>query len=173
MRLHLTLIIVLFAALDGCAPTTTVRLLAEQAPPERYQNVAVGEITVKYAQWNLYSAELRGDLVVALIKTHMFALVMDPAPLPLPPSTVLVTGQVTEADPGGPALPSLGMAPVGAHLTGEFQLIDAKGNVMERFSAGALIEWDPTFMGFDDLIQQIGRDAAEAIAKWSATGKLK
>lgn len=166
-----TLIVALLAVLNGCASTTTVELVAEQAPPERYQNVAVGVITAKYAQWNVYSAELRSDLVGALIKTDMFALVMDPAPQPLPPSTVLVTGQVTDADPDGTALWWLGLRLVGAHLTGEFQLIDADGNVMARFSAGARIEGPG--MDFDDLVRQIGQDTAVAIVKWSVTGKLK
>ena len=170
------LIIVLVACLGGCAPTTKIQPLSEQAAPERFQNVAVGEISAKDAQWNAYSAQLRGNLVVALIKTGMFVRVMDPAPQPLPPSTVFVTGQVTEADPGGPNAPYLGWGPLGAHLTVEFQLIDAKGTAVGRFSAGARFEWNSTFMtftGFDDLIHNIGRDAAAAIARWCTTGRLE
>jgi hypothetical protein len=164
--------------LSACT-TTTIKPAAVQTPSEHYQNIAVGEVTAKDALWNDYAIELRRGLIAALIKSNKFAQVLDPAPQPLPPSTILVTGQVTEADKGDAALRwIIGFGAGRAHVSGDFQLVDGANNIVAQFStrkaySGGAGIGGAGFVDLDDLAKQAGEEAASAIAKWSETGELE
>jgi len=168
--------LVLIASLGACT-TTTISPGTVQKPAEHYQNIAVGDVTAKDVLWNAYSIELRRALIAGLIKSKKFAQVLDPAPQPLPPSTLLVTGQVTEADRGDAALRwIIGFGAGRAHITGDIQLSDATGNVVAHFSTRKAYSGGTGIGGLvdmDDLANQAGEETAAAIVKWSETGKLE
>ncbi|HVO03891.1 MAG TPA: DUF4410 domain-containing protein [Candidatus Cybelea sp.] len=176
--LRVSLLAALLAALSACT-TTTIKPATVQKPAEHYQNIAVGEVTAKDVLWNSYAIELRRGLIAELIKSKKFVQVLDPAPQPLPPSTVLVTGQVTEVDKGDAALRwIIGFGAGHAHLTSDMQLVDGANNTVAHFSArkaysGGAGIGGAGFVDMDDLAKQAGEEAAAAIAKWSETGELE
>jgi hypothetical protein len=177
-KFRIAALAVLLASVAACT-TTTIKPAAVQKPAEHYQNIAVGDVAAKDVLWNTYSIELRRGLIAGLTDSKKFAQVLDPAPQPLPPSTILVTGQVTEADKGDAALRWIvGFGAGRAHVTGDFQLADAAGNVVAHFttrkaySGGAGIG-GAGLVDMDDLAKQAGEETAAAIVKWSETGKLE
>jgi len=178
LRFGMAPLLLLIASLGACT-TTTINPAAVQKPAEHYRNIAVGDVTAKDVLWNSYSIELRRALIAGLIKSKKFAQVLDPAPQPLPPSTLLVTGQVTEADKGDAALRWIvGFGAGRAHITGDIQLSDAAGNAVAHFStrkaySGGTGIGGAGLVDMDDLANQAGEETAAAIAKWSETGKLE
>jgi hypothetical protein len=179
MRRPSFLLLLFTSLLLGACTTTTINPVAVQKPAEHYQNIAVGEVTAKDVLWNTYAIELRRALIAAMIKSKKFAQVLDPPPQPLPPSTILLTGQVTEADKGDAALRwIIGLGAGRAHLSGDFQLVDAANNVVAHFStrkaySGGAGIGGAGFVDMDDLAKQAGEETASAIAKWSETGELE
>jgi hypothetical protein len=177
-KFGIALLAALLTALSACT-TTTIKPATVQKPAEHYQNIAVGEVAAKDVLWNAYAIQLRRGLIAALIKSKKFAQVLDPAPQPLPPSTVLVTGQVTEADKGDEALRwIIGFGAGRAHVTGDFQLVDGANNTIAHFStrkaySGGAGIGGAGFVDMDDLAKQAGEETAAAIAKWSETGELE
>ena len=90
---------VALVVMGGCTGTT-VEPLYEQSPTEPYNVVAIGRFS---DPWGYQSGtnEFRRGLVWDLRRSKAFAEVIDPAPIPLPASALLLTAAMAEPKRGG------------------------------------------------------------------------
>jgi hypothetical protein len=165
--------------LAGCTGTTVRPSIAHQDTPKNYSTVAVGDIAASDELWHNYSIEIHRQLAAELLASKAFAQVLDPAPTPLPPEVLLVSGRITEVEKGSAAARWIvGFGAGRAHLTAEFELKDAAGayvgtySVRKTYAGGAGIG-GAGFLDMDDLAQKLGKEAADSLATWARTGKFE
>ena len=101
------------------------------------------------------------------------------APEKLPPSSILLSGKITEVDKGSKALSFIiGFGAGKAHASGLFRIRDDSGDVLAKFesreaySGGAGIG-GVDLLDVDDLMQRLGEETANSVIRWSQGGSLK
>jgi Domain of unknown function (DUF4410) len=170
--------LLLLGALAGCTGTT-VRPNMTQQVVRTYSTVAIGDITAPDELWHNYAIEAHRELAKQLIARKAFAQVLDPAPATLPANAVLLSGRITEVDKGSAAARWLvGFGAGRAHITGDFQLVDASGTQLGSYSvrktyAGGAGIGGAGFLDMDDLATKLGQAAADSLDNWAKSGKLE
>jgi len=158
--------------LQACT-TSTVTPQLTTTPTERFQAVAIGDITAKDALWSGLIPHMRRGLADRLRQSKAFASVLDPAPDPLPPGTLLVSGDVTEVDKGDAALRWIvGFGAGRQRAAANIALTDAAGTAVAKFesrkaySGGAGIG-GAGFVDMEDLLRELGEETADSVIRWS------
>lgn len=166
--------IALAATSIGACTSTDITPERVYAPPERYRTVAVGEITGENELWADKAQYVRAGLIERLEESGAFDQVLYPAPDPLPPEAIAVTGHITEVDKGDRWMRFLvGFGAGEATAEGDFSLVDANGMALARFETEKRYDGGTGLGGFDfydmdDLMWKLGEDTADWVAEWAA-----
>ena len=164
--------ILLAVVLGGCT-TTTVTPEFVRTPVERYQVVAVGDLTSEDKLWDYLLPHFRRAFVQRIQEDKTFTTALDPAPDVLLQSSILLTGKITEVDKGSKAWRAIvGFGAGRARVRGLFQIRDAKGVVLAKFESKKAYSGGAGIGGFDlldmeDLMARFGKDTADSVIKWS------
>jgi hypothetical protein len=164
---------------SGCFSSLTAERPAE--PPDgRVDALAVGEIRAPDVEHQRIARQIRRELVADVEASQAFARVLLPAPAVLPPRTVLLSGELLEAEDGSEALRFLIGPGVGApRLRARYELHTADGLLLARFvqtahsmdGAGYAAHWNPVYL--DDIAADFAAETADAIVAWSKGGRLE
>jgi hypothetical protein len=166
--------IALASAHLGACTTTTVTPEQVYPPTERYRTVAVGDISAEDEIWAGKERYVRAGLVERLRDSGAFDSVLYPAPDPLPPEAILVSGHVTEANKGDRWMRFLvGFGAGEASAQGEFQIENGAGVPLARFETEEAYQGGTGLGGFDfydmdDLMVMLGEETAEWVVDWTA-----
>jgi len=170
------------AVLLSAAACTTVTITPQGAvtpPPnvQAYRTVVVGNVDAKDAQFAYMEPAFREGLVRRLNELKAFDAISDNPPTPPGPNTLVVTATLTDVDKGDEALRIfVGM---GAGRERGAALVTVKSNdgttlgsfeVRKAYSGGAGIG-GAGFIDIEDLMKQVGEQAAQSVVDWSQ-GKL-
>jgi len=171
------LLLVLCAATQACT-FKHVQSTVSTAPPERYTTVAVGSITSEDKLYENLAAHFRRGFVEAMGELKAFETIQDPAPGTLQPSSVLVSGTLTEINKGSEALRwIIGFGAGRASITGNFAIRNAKGETLAQFDAreayaGGLGIGGAGFLDMEDLARRFGKTVAKRTVQWSRGEKF-
>ncbi len=148
-------------------------------PAAAYRVIAVGAVLAADEDLGHTAAALaRRSLVAELIKSREFSEVLDAAPNPPQPGTLLTSGKVTEIDKGSTALRFLiGFGAGRARMAGEFKLSDTGGSTLAQFSvskecSGGAGIGGADLVDMDTFATQLGEAAANATVNWTQKGAL-
>jgi hypothetical protein len=163
-----------------CCTTTTYQAEIAQQPPAEAPTIVVGAITAKDEEvWHGYAVLVRRGLIEQLAKLRGADRVAALAPGSTPPAEApVITGELTEFDKGDVALRwIIGFGAGRAHAVSRFQVADATGTILMRFTttkeyAGGAGIGGADLLDADTLARQLGEKAAEAIENWVKTGRL-
>jgi hypothetical protein len=166
------------AALLSAAACTTVTVTPQGAMPaapvmQTYRAVAVGAIDVKQPEFAYLGPSFREGLVRRLNELKAFDTVIDNPATPPAPGTLMVTATVTEVDKGDAVLRfMIGMGAGSEHVAAAIAI---KGNdgialgafdVRKGYAGGAGIG-GASFIDIEDLVKQVGEQAAQSLVDWS------
>ncbi len=178
-RLSYLALLVGIVAFSSACTTTTITPEFSQTPTAKYETVIVGDITTDNELWQSRVANFRQGLTQRLTESQAFDKVLTVAPEKLPPSSILLSGRITEVDKGSKALRFIiGFGAGKAHASGLFRIRDDSGDVLAKFesreaySGGAGIG-GVDFLDVDDLMQRLGEETANSVIRWSQGGSLK
>lgn len=165
--------LLVFSGLVSSCTSTIITPQVVQPAARHYQTLAVGDIWVADTLWEGRLPFLRRGLTERLREKGAFVEILDPAPEVLPPQTVLVTGQVTDVQKGNKALRLLiGFGAGAASASGVFELSDDDDTTLARFTSSKAYAGGAGIGGFDlvdmdDLMQQLGKETADTIIRWT------
>jgi Domain of unknown function (DUF4410) len=177
--IYRTFSVLILLLLIGCTTTSVQPGLLRQ-PAAAYRVIVVGQVSAADEDAGHTATVLaRRGLVAELIKSQQFAEVLDTAPIPPQPGSLLVSGKITEIDKGSTALRFIiGFGAGRSRMAGEFKLADASGatlaqfSVSKEYSGGAGIG-GADFVDMDTLATQLGEAAAGAIVNWARKGAVQ
>jgi hypothetical protein len=142
-------------------------------PTRHYASVAIGDIGIYDLHYDYLLAFFRRGFVDTIRQKQVFETVEDPAPAPLPESSLLLTGRITAVDEGNEALRWLiGMGAGKAIAKGTFVLSDASGRTLSKFEAqesyseGAGVG-GVGVIGVEGLMKALGETIALRTIQWS------
>jgi hypothetical protein len=178
-RAHHAFPILILLLLIGCT-TTSVQPEMFRQPAAAYRVIVVGAVSAADEDLGHTAVVLaRRGLVAELIKSQQFAEVLDTAPIPPQPGSLLTSGKITEIDKGSTALRVLiGFGAGRSRMAGEFKLSDASGatlaqfSVSKEYSGGAGIG-GADLVDMDTLATQLAEAAASAIVNWTQKGAFQ
>lgn len=164
----------------GCT-TATITPETGASPPaalaQNYRAVVLGAVDASQPEFAYLIPFFREGFVRRLNELKAFDSVSDNPSTPPGAGTLVVTASLTEVDKGDAALRFLiGMGAGREHAT---TLITVKSNdantlstfeVRKAYSGGAGIG-GASFLEIDDLVKQVGEQAAQSLVDWSQ-GKL-
>lgn len=176
----------LWLMLTGCVGTfQDVKPSVWGSPPAtRPQTLVVGTINitdarVTPAQSDFYLDHLREGVRSWCAGQHAFTDVILNAPSPVPETAIVLTGHISEVEPGSKSARFwVGMGAGQARIQGEFSIRDSMGKPLCTFSANrtylggsGIGGWD--MMPFEDLFTKLGAGLAETTDKWLKGEKLE
>ncbi|MGZ8994928.1 MAG: DUF4410 domain-containing protein [Rhodospirillales bacterium] len=170
------LISVLFL-LWSCSTDVAVKLV--KPPPKAPVQLVVGDIEAEDPEARRLARFMRAALLDRLLRAQAFSVVYDRDTRSAGALALLLEGAVTEADSGSEALRFIIGSGLGRpHLAADFRLLDSQGTARVAFSVisdesgptGLSGHWRP--MSMEDLAQDLGRTAADAIVRWSEEKEL-
>ena len=171
-RLRLVPVVVFMVMLGACTTTTITPELVQPAQ-ENIDAVVITDITTDNELWELYLPHMRHGLVTKLQESGAFEKVIVGSSEPAPPSSVTVSGKLTEIDKGSTAARwIIGFGAGRAKAKGTFEIKDPAGMVLVKFeswkaySGGAGIG-GANLLDMDDLAQQLGQETAGSIVRWT------
>jgi hypothetical protein len=166
--------------LSGACTTVTVTPQTANPPPalaQTYRAVVLGAVDTKEQQFAYLVPFFREGFVRRLNELKAFDSVSDNSPMPPAPGTLVITATLTDVDKGDAALRFLIGMGAGRERAGA--LITAKNNdaatlgsfeVRKAYSGGMGIG-GASLLDIDDLVKQVGEQAAQSLVDWSQ-GKL-
>lgn len=168
------------ALLFAVSACTTATITPESAPPpptvaQTYRNVALGTVDATQPEFAYLVPFFREGFVRRLKELNAFDSVTDnPSTPPAPaPGTLVVTATLTDVDKGNVALRFfIGMGAGREHATTHLIVKSTDGNtlgafdVRKAYSGGAGIG-GVSFLDIDDLMTQVGEQAAQSLVDWS------
>ena len=159
--------------LAGCTSTAVQPELFRQ-PAGAYHAIAVGPVTAVDEDLGHTAAVLaRRGLLAELVKSRQFSDVLDAAPNPPQPGTLLTSGRITMIEKGDFALRLIiGFGAGRSRMAGEFKLSEAGGAPLAQFAvskeyAGGAGLGGGDLVDMDTLATQLGEAAADAIVTWA------
>jgi hypothetical protein len=142
-------------------------------PAQPYSGVALGQIGIYDYPYDYLVPYFRRGFVETIRQKQEFGTVEDPAPVPLPESSLLLTGKITEVNEGNEALRWIvGMGAGKAIVKGTFVISDASGRTLyqfeanESYSGGAGIG-GASLIEIEGLVKAFGRTIAMRTIQWS------
>lgn len=156
----------------GCT-TTTINPTKVERPSRSYAVVALADITAVDAASQSYVPFFRRGFAHRIKTLKLFDNVLDPAPARPPPSSIVVSGRLTEIDKGDRAeRVFIGFGAGRARLRGDFEIRDAQGATLATFEGGKAYSGGPGIGGFDlididDLMEKFGEETADTVWRWS------
>jgi hypothetical protein len=174
-RSFLTLVLAALLFTGGMAGCTVKNFNPQIStfPTQRYAVLAIGDIGIYDLHYDYLLAFFRRGFVDTIQPKQVFETVEDPAPAPLPGSSLLLTGRITEVDEGNEALRWLiGMGAGKAIVKGTFVLSDASGKTLSKFEAqesyseGAGVGGIGV-VGIEGLMKAFGGTIALRTLQWS------
>jgi hypothetical protein len=169
--LYIPLAVVL-SLVTGCT-TTTIRPIMAEKPAQTYSVVALGDIAVPDETAKLYVAFFRRGFSSQLKTLKGIDAVLDPAPGELPPTAILVSGQIVKVDRGNAALRwIIGFGAGRERTSGRFEIHDAQGRIVAQFDgakaySGGLGIGGANLVDMEDLMEKFGVETANAVWHWS------
>jgi hypothetical protein len=160
-----------------CSADVGVTLV--KPPPEAPAPLVVGDIEATDPEARRLARFMRVALLDRLLQSQTFTVVYDREAKGAGEKALLLEGVVTQADPGSEALRFLIGSGFGRpRLTANFRLLDRDGAARAAFSVasddpgptGLSGHWRPLSM--EDLAQDLGRSAGEAVVRWSEGNDL-
>lgn len=167
-----TLLVQALFLLWSCSADVVVTLV--KPPPAAPAQLIVGDIAAEDPEARRLARFMRTALLKRLLRAEAFAVVYDRTGRNAGKDALLVQGTVTEADPGSEALRFIIGSGLGRpHLAASFRLLDEQGTAQAAFAVasddpgptGLTGHWRALSM--DDLAQDLGRAAADAIVRWT------
>jgi hypothetical protein len=164
----------------GCTTVTVTPGTGTSLPPalaQSYRAVVLGAVDANQPEFAYLVPFFREGFVRRLNELKAFDSVSDNAVTPPGPGTLIVTASLTDVDKGDAVLRFL--VGMGAGREHAAALIIAKSNdantlgtfeVRKAYSGGAGIG-GATLLEIDDLVKQVGEQAAQSLVDWSQ-GKL-
>jgi hypothetical protein len=166
------------ALLFAVSACTTATITPESAPPpatlaQTYRNVALGAVDATQPEFAYLVPFFREGFVRRLKELNAFDSVSDNPSTPPAAGTLVVTATLTEVDKGDAALRFLiGMGAGREHATTHLIVKSPDSNtlgafdVRKAYSGGAGIG-GVSFLDIDDLVTQVGEQAAQSLVDWS------
>ena len=162
----------------GCAGTfQEVRALAPGRPPaERPTVLVLGEVriaddTVTATDKEVYRLKIQEGIQAWFAKTNLFAsVVLSTNEVGL--RSIVLSGTVSEVNKGSEAERFwVGMGAGQARIQGKFEIKDAAGQSLTRFTArrsylGGLGIGGAGMINMDELASRLGETVAETVTKW-------
>jgi hypothetical protein len=158
---------------SGACTTATVNTETVTKPAENYTSVALGAINAPDPVTASYVTFFREGFAKRIAEVKSFDTVVDPAPAEIPPATLLVSGDITEADKGSEALRFvIGFGAGRARVSGKFKIDGAHQTQLAEFElkkaySGGLGIGGPDFLDFKDVIEKFGAETADVVTRWS------
>jgi hypothetical protein len=166
--------------LSAACTTVTITPQTTNPPPaiaQNYHAVALGAVDVKEQQFAYLVPFFREGFVRRLNELKAFDTVSDNPPTPPGPGTLVITATLTDVDKGDAALRFLigmgaGREHAAAFVTAKSADAITLGSfeVRKAYSGGAGIG-GATLIDIEDLVKQVGEQAAQSLVDWSQ-GKL-
>lgn len=162
-----------------CSCSTEVAVTLVKPPPAAPALLVVGDIEAEDPEARRLARFMRAALLDRLLRAEAFAVVYDRDGRGAGETALLLEGAVTRVDAGSEALRfAIGSGFGRPHLEATFRLLDGEGAARVAFSAasddpgptGLSGHWRPLSM--EDLARDLGRDAADAIVRWSEGKEL-
>lgn len=166
------------ALVAGCT-TTTITPEYSKPPENKFDVAAVGEVTAADKLWDGLVPYFRRGFRDQLSKDKTFTSVSEDAPAaPLAPSTLIISGTITEIDRGSAAARFIiGFGAGRAIARGTFEIHDASGLTLAKFesrksySGGAGIG-GADMVSMEELVQQLGAETANVVTRWTKGQRL-
>lgn len=175
LRGLLPVLILFTLGTTACTSSKVEPLRVSKKADQQYSEITVGELTTSNELWEHYLPHLRQGIVQGLRESEQFAKVnVRPEDRPNEGALVL-SGRLLAIDEGDKALRFIiGFGAGSAEARGRFEISDERAllvsfTVETDYAGGAGIG-GIDMMNMDELIQELGVDAAESTARW-AQGK--
>jgi hypothetical protein len=144
------------------------------APPQQYAVITVGDLTAEDPLWTPLMPHFRRGVLQSLRERQVFATVLDAATGTAVPSSIVLSGTITEVDKGNEALRWLvGHGAGRARVQGRFMLSTAGGeplavfDAQESYAGGFGLGGPGDFLDMEDLLRRFGGVIAEKAAQWA------
>lgn len=173
------LALLLPALLLLCSCSTDVAVTLVKPPPAAPAPLIVGDVEAEDPEARRLARFMRTALLERLLRAEAFTVVYDRDGRGAGETALLLEGSVIRADAGSEALRFVVGSGFGRpHLEATFRLLDGDGVAHVAFSTasddpgptGLSGHWRPLSM--EDLARELGRDAADAIVRWSEGKEL-
>jgi hypothetical protein len=168
----------------GCAGTFhEVRTLSPgRTPAERPATLVLGQVQIADARLSATEKELhrlkfQQGVEAWFAKTNAFESVLSGTNVP--PGSIVLSGTITEVEKGSAAARFwVGMGAGQARIQGEFEIKDAAGQSLTRFTAqrsylGGMGIGGGNMLNLEELTFRLGGTVAETIFKWLHGQKLE
>ena len=157
----------------GACTTTTIRPELVQPATENIEAVVIADITTDNELWQLYLPHVRHGLITKLKESGAFGTVILGSSEAAPPSSITVTGKLTEIDKGSTAARwIIGFGAGRAKARGVFEIKDLSGALLVKFESrkaysGGAGMGGANFLDMDDLAIELGEETANSIVRWT------
>jgi len=163
---------------SACTNTTITPQYAN-APEKKYDAAAVGDVTAADKLWDSLIPYFRRGFRDQLTKDPSFTSISeDPPTAPVPASTIVISGTITEIERGSAAARFIIGFGAGREIArGTFEIHDADGRVLAKFesrkaySGGAGVG-GADMVSMEELVQQLGAETANVVTRWMKGQKL-
>lgn len=165
-------------ALAGCTFSGVKPEMVTPPPPEPPKVFVMGEIQIKDALWERYKLHFTRGVTDWLREERGFESVLTERPSTLPERSMVLFGTITEVDKGSTALRWIvGMGAGQAQVKGDFELRNASGTVVARFSAresylGGAGIGGAGFLDMEDLVRRFAETVAKTALKVARGQKI-
>jgi hypothetical protein len=168
------LLLIVAITLSGCTFATIEpdpqRALA---PPNKPRFIVLGHVQAANPAWEPYREDFAQGFAEWFKRNPGVPDALTDRAARFPDDAVILMGSISDVEEGNSALRWLvGMGAGQAHVKGDFEIVDATGKVLTRFTAresylGGVGIGGPGFLNTGDLVRRFSETVAKSTRKWA------
>jgi len=161
------------ALLAGCTFSSVKPEVLVGPGESRPRVLVLGSISLANLQWEPHRFQFTAAVTEWLKRNGAFESVLAERPAALPADCVILSGTITEVDPGSAVLRFfVGMGAGQAQVNGRFAILAPSGATLAQFQAheaylGGTGIGGGSILNIDDVVKRFGETVAAAVAKWA------
>lgn len=165
--------------LTACTFSDITPDIAGPPPAQPPKVLVVGKVEFADKLWEQYKLPFARGVADWIQRNGGFETVHAESPAVVPDGAIILSGMITEIDKGSAVARALvGMGAGQAQVKGIFEIQDAKGAVLTRFSSRESYLGGAGMGGFglldmDDLVKRFAETVAEGTRNWARGEKMK
>jgi uncharacterized protein DUF4410 len=172
MRTSWATLLIVAALFGGCTFASVKPELMTAPPPQAPRILVIGDVRVADGGWDPYRPQFTRAVEKWLSEKQAFESVLLERPTMLPEGSIVLAGTITEVDKGSAALRWIvGMGAGQAKVKGNFEITDARGTALARFSTresylGGAGIGGAGFLDMNDLVRRFAESVAQTTVRY-------